>query len=129
MSNSIDWDEIPEDVGAIVLYKRAEPSYYKVIGGTLRVQLWRGTSYSNSSYKDYDELQYYEGDRLHRRPNGPFSPSQIKFLHETTDILYKMISTVEPKQPSISDILQEAQQAILQHHNIRGKVTFTVTTE
>ncbi len=91
----------------------------------------KGTQYIR--YLDDGDIMYYrvnsEGGRLHHRPSGPFSPSQMKFLHETTDMLYKMINAVEPKPPSINDILQEAQQAILQHHNISGKVTFTVTTE
>lgn len=86
-----------------------------------------GFSYKKSVNNNYERLQYHYGDRLHYRPSGSFSPSEIKFLHETTDMLYKMINTVEPKQPSINDILQEAQQAILQHHNISGKVIFTVT--
>lgn len=129
MSNSVDWDEIPEDVEAIVLFKRDTPSYYKMIDGTLHVQCYRGFSYKKSINNNYERLHDHYGDRLHRRPSGPFSPSQIKFLHETTDMLHKMINTVEPKPPSINDILQEAQQAILQHHNISGKVTFTMTTE
>lgn len=129
MSNSVNWGEIPEDVEAIVLYKYDVPSYYKMIEGVLHVQCYRGDTYEESTNKDYSELQHSEGSALHYRPSGPFSPSEIKFLHEATDMLYKVINTVEPKQPSISDILQEAQQAILQHHDINGKVTFTVTTE
>jgi hypothetical protein len=129
MSNSVDWDEIPEDVEAIVLFNHDVPSYYKMIDGVLHVQCYRGDTYEESTNKDYSELQHSEGSALHYRPSESFSPSQIKFLHETTDMLYKMINTVESKQPSINDILQEAQQTILQHHNINGKVTFTVTTE
>lgn len=129
MSNFIDWDRIPEDVEAIVTFDRDAPSYYKMMNGVLHVQCYRGFSYKKSVNKNYEVLQYQYGERLQHRPSGPFSPSQIKFLHETTDMLHKIINTAEPKQSSINDILQEAQQAILQHHNISGKVTFTMTTE
>lgn len=129
MSNSVNWDLIPEDVEAIVTYDNDVPSHYKMIGGILHVQRYKDGNYHESCSESYDGLEHCYGDRLHLRPSGPFSPSEIKFLHETTDVLHEMINTVDPKSPSISDILQEAQQAILQHHNINGKVTFTVTTE
>ena len=129
MSNSVDWNGIPEDVEAIVLYNYDKPSYYKKIGGVIYVKDCGDRDYKKSMIISLGDMLRLFGDRLHYRPSGPFSPSEIKFLHETTDMLHKMINTVDPKQPSIDDILQEAQQAILQHHNINGKVTFTVTVE
>jgi len=38
-----------------------------------------------------------------------------------------LMCNTSPSKPSISTILQEAQQSILKHHGVTGKVNFTVT--
>lgn len=186
MSNSIDWDEIPEDVEAIVTYYNDVPSHYKMIGGILHVQLYKDGTYHGSCSESYDGLEHCYGDRLHLRPKPLVSNEfdwgsvdndiEAVVLSETGELIHiyrtirgnlhfanpeweelsssafnslqqvalsckesgnifimkpiNVVGEVEDKYvPSINDILQEAQQAILQHHNINGKVTFTVTTE
>ena len=181
MSNSVDWDEIPEDVEAIVTYDNDVPSHYKMIGGILHVQLYRDGTYHESCRESYGGLEHCYGDRLHLRPkllvsnefdwdsvdddieavvlshNGDLSfiyrtirgelyfaepqweelivssvgsLQQVEILCKESENVFLLRPTVEEESTlSINDILQEAQQAILKHHNIRGKVTFTVTTE
>lgn len=183
MNNSVDWDEIPEDVEAIVIYKYDVPSYYKMIDGVLHVQCWRGRDYKKSGIKDYEELKLCHCNRLHLRPK-PLTFNEFDWSSVDNDIEAVVLSSTgklthiyrtiqgnlhfaspewgelavstfgslqqveisckdlgkvfllrptgeveEDSVPAINDILQEAQQAILQHHNISGKVTFTVTTE
>lgn len=182
MGSFIDWNEIPEDVEAIVLFNKDAPSYYKMIDRVLHVQCWRGNSYKKSGMS-YEGLKHYYGDRLHPRPkllvSNEFDWSSVDndieavVLSETGELIHiyrtikgnlhftnpdwdeleisgydslkqvelsckelgcvfllrPTVEVVEGSVPSINDILQEAQQAILQHHNISGKVTFTVTTE
>lgn len=114
-NNKVNWDEIPEDVEAVVTFKCGELSYYKVVDGEVRVQCWRGNPYRFSDDQSLQKLKDTYGDRLHLRPTPTTEPP------ESTQV-----ETLGENKPSISTILQEAQQAILKHHGVNGKVMFTV---
>lgn len=237
-NNQVNWDEIPEDVEAVVTFKYMQPSYYKHIIGMLYVQSYRGNKYLQSDYKGMEDIMIDAGDRFHLRPSPITQPTPelpestqvesseveatttpefdwssvdddveavivsqgeiVQWLktedgsllrtnslgkvnwstcyYKTLDdreknmcdyhdkeakllrrppattppeekvtgnvVFYKGelpegminldVSTIQtetytPKPPSISTILQEAQQSILKHHGVTGKVKFTVS--
>lgn len=215
--NTVDWDETPEDVDAVVTFKFDEPSYYKEVGGELQVQCYRSDSFECSRRREIDDVIEYFGDRFHLRPTPITKPTPV--IPESTQVesseveattapefdwssveddveavivsegeivqwlktedgrllrttshgmidwwevsyyktlddreknmcdygdkgakllrrppaittpeadMYDIFKGVESK-PSISTILQEAQQSILKHHGVTGKVKFIVT--
>jgi len=219
--NTVDWDETPEDVDAVVTFKFDEPSYYKEVDGELQVQCYRSDSFECSRRREIDDVIEYFGDRFHLRPTPitkptveptPVTPESTqvesseveattapefdwssveddveaviiedgelfhqlksvngrlyhrvvrcgrkrwvmghystlasieKYLHllgcggcqlicrppaiTTPEVdMYDMFKGADSK-PSISTILQEAQQSILKHHGVTGEVKFTVT--
>lgn len=213
-NNQVNWDEIPEDVEAVVTYDIADDSFFKMIGGKLYTQLWRRHVYRESVWGGYSDIARHFGDRFHLRPSPITQPTteppestqvesseveatttpefdwssveddvEVVFLHgeghyqgqqwyKTVDgdvmvryppeviytesfyttllerindadagskcyvrppaittpevDMYDIFKGVDSK-PSISTILQEAQQSILKHHGVAGKVLFTVT--
>lgn len=216
--NTVNWDEIPEDVEAVITYKSDVHTYCKMIGGVLYVQCWRDDMYEDSCISlNYAKDRY--GDRFHLRPSPLTQPTpeppestqvesseveattipefdwsgvdddvdavvvspqgrfmaafkegvnylligsgsgrwyvtrrsntidkypleQLKtgngiLIRRPTDEVNKppVVSITEAfekvaeykQSTSISTILQEAQQSILKHHGVTGKVKFTVT--
>jgi hypothetical protein len=102
-----DWGGVDDDVEAVVLYLDDHPDFYKYIGGKLHVQFNRGDKYSRSDCDTICDLsEDYDEGRVLIRP-----------VTETP---------THSEPPSIHTILQEAQQAILEHHGVTGKVKFTV---
>lgn len=73
--NTVDWDEIPEDVEAVATFKYDEPSYYKVVDGTLQVQCHRESVFSESLYVRLDSYINVFGDRFHLRPSPITQPT------------------------------------------------------
>lgn len=227
-NDQVNWDEIPEDVEAVVIYRVTEPSYYKVEDGKLYVQCYRDSDYSPSNWSNTSGLLEEFGDQFHLRPSPITQPTpeppestqvesseveatttpefdwssveddvEAVFLHgegrgqwqqwyktvdgyvmvryppdgayeesgydsiqervndaissgakfhirppaitTTEDIglnaaydIYKKVAAEVDKigdnsKPSLLTILQEAQQSILKHHGVTGKVKFTVT--
>lgn len=226
-NNQVNWEEIPEDVEAVITYKSDVHTYCKMIGGVLYVQCWRDSMYEDSCISlNYAKDRY--GDRFHLRPTPTTKPTpeppestqvetseveatttpdfdwsgvddddvEAVFLHgegrgqwqqwyKTVDghvmvryppeviykesfyttllerindadgvskyyirpsptttpediglnaayDIYKKVAAEVDKvgvdsKPSILTILQEAQQSILKHHGVTGKVKFTVT--
>lgn len=132
--NTVNWDKTPEDVDAVVTFKRDEPSYYKVVGGQLEVQGYRGETFHESLYGSIGAVIKRFGDRVHLRPTPitqptveptPEPPESTQAESSEVD-MYAMFKGADSK-PSISTILQEAQQSILKHHGVTGEVKFTVT--
>lgn len=215
-NNQVNWDEIPDDVEAVVTYDIADDTFFKMIGGKLYTQLWRHHAYRESVWGGYSDVAGHFGDRFHLRPSPitqptpePHESTQVespeveatttpefdwssvegdveavityegkcKQLFKTvegvlkyqrvgeleyiTSCLYRTLDEREKcishyrdgtatlirrppaittsevdmydifkgvgSKPSISIILQEAQQSILKHHGVTGKVKFTVT--
>lgn len=236
-NNQVNWDEIPEDVEAVVTFEHMTPNYYKVVDNTLMIRDSKNTEWESSFYSKDLKVQGTFGNRFHLRPTPSTQPTpeppestqvETSEVDTTTTpefdwssveddveavILYKgkvvqhlktglsggllmnifneegwidcFYSTIEdrelfikhygdgtatllrrppattpssknvtgkvgfyegelpegmipldtssiqtetytPKPPSISTILQEAQQSILKHHGVTGKVEFTV---
>lgn len=114
-SHSFDWSSVDNDIEAVVLSSNGELiSIYRTIRGNLH---FANTGWEELAVSTFNSLKQVE---LSCKDLG-----KVFLLRPTREV-----EEVEDKSiPSINDILQEAQQAILQHHNIRGKVRFTVTTE
>lgn len=212
-NNQVNWDKIPEDVGAVVTYEGWKPLHLKMVDGYLFVQVVGAGSYVERDKGSLDGYMRKFGDRFHLRPSPIAQPTpeppestqvessevedtttpefdwssveddvEVVFLHgeghvqgqqwyKTVDgnvmvryppeviytesfyttllerindadavskcyvrppaittpevDIYDMFKGVGSK-PSISTILQEAQQSILKHHGVTGKVKFTV---
>jgi hypothetical protein len=73
--STVDWDEIPEDVEAVVTFKDDEPSYYKVVDGRIQVQCYRSNSFSGSGFDSIGRAIEYFGDRFHLRPTPVTKPT------------------------------------------------------
>jgi hypothetical protein len=132
--NTVNWDEIPDDVDAVVTFEHDEPSYYKEVEGELQVQCYRSDSFECSHRRGIESAIEYFGDRFHLRPT-PVPQPTVEPTPEPTEStqvessevdMYAMFKGADSK-PSISTILQEAQQSILKHHGVTGKVKFTIT--
>lgn len=141
-----DWSSVEDDVEAIILYNGVVVQHLKTDDyGQLLMDRFLGYGWENSTYKTLDERElhikaYWDGTAtLIRRPPATTTPQDIG-LNEAYDTYKKVAAEVKdidissiqtetytPKPPSILTILQEAQQSILKHHRVTGKVKFTVT--
>ena len=73
--NTVNWDEIPDDVDAVVTFAYDEPSYYKTVGGEPQVQCYRANVFSYSTYGSIESAIEYFGDRFHLRPTPTTQPT------------------------------------------------------
>jgi hypothetical protein len=92
--NTVDWDETPEDVDAVVTFKFDEPSYYKEVDGELQVQCYRSDSFECSRRREIDDVIEYFGDRFHLRPS-PTSQPTVEPTPEPTESTQVETSDVE----------------------------------
>ena len=66
--NTVNWDEIPEDVEAVVTYANVAASHFKVIDGAVCTQGYRGHSFDKTLYPSLAAIGSSYGDRFHLRP-------------------------------------------------------------
>jgi len=92
--NTVNWDEIPDDVDAVVTFKFDEPSYYKEVDGELQVQCYRRDSFECSRRREIDDVIEYFGDRFHLRPS-PTSQPTVEPTPEPTESTQVESSEVE----------------------------------
>lgn len=123
-NNRVNWDEIPEDVEAVITYEGTCTQLLKTVEGVLKYQRVGELEYTTSYwYSTLDEREncishYRDGTAtLIRRPPATTTPEVD---------MYDIFKSIGSK-PSILTILQEAQQSILKHHGVTGEVKFTVT--
>lgn len=119
-----DWSSVEDDVEAVITYEGKCTQLLKTVEGILKYQRVGELEYTTSCwYSTLDEREkcishYRDGTAtLIRRPPAITTPEVD---------MYDMFKGVDSK-PSILTILQEAQQSILKHHGVTGKVKFTVT--
>lgn len=145
--NTVDWDDVPEDVEAVVCFSHDEPTYYQLTGGNLYEEPWRGGCWYLATHLDYGEILNRYGDRFHLRPI--VTPEPIKDREPQPNTTWEAVwdglfcgnkPTPEPSEstqvessqvkgmsvPSIQSILSDAQELIKKHHNITGEVKFTI---
>lgn len=115
-----DWSSAGGDVEAVVLSSTGYLlTIYKHIGGGLHFSKPELEEYKRSFLSSLESVSLHlnEGNHLLLRPPATKSPEVDT---------YDMFKGIDSK-PSIYTILQEAQQSILKHHGVTGKVKFTVT--
>ena len=76
-NNQVNWDEVPEDVEAVVTFNCMQPSYYKHINGMLYVQSYRDNKYLQSDYIGLGEIRIDAGDLFHLRPSPITEPTPV----------------------------------------------------
>lgn len=135
-NNQVNWDEIPEDVEAVFLHGEGRgqwQQWYKVVDGYVMVRYPPEVIYTESLYTTLlDRINDADAaSKCYIRPPATTPPEEnvtCKVELYEGELPEGMISLdEEPKPPSISTILREAQQSILKHHGVTGKVKFTVT--
>lgn len=137
-----DWSSVDDDVEAVCISPEGELyAQYKYIEDELYWARPSWEMYKKSKFTSLMSVAYQpNGDGiLIRRPPATTPPDNIGLNAEhdlykkvaaevdTLDVSSIQTETYTPKPPSISTILQEAQQSILKHHGVTGKVKFTVT--
>lgn len=73
--NTVNWDEIPEDVDAVLTCREAVPSYYKIVGDQLKSQHYRGETFIDSPYEGICDVIKRFGARVHLRPTPIIPPT------------------------------------------------------
>lgn len=118
-----DWSSVEDDVEAVITYEGKCTQLLKTVEGVLKYQRVGELEYTTSCwYSTLDEREkcishYRDGTAtLIRRPPATTTPEVD---------MYDIFKSIGSK-PSILTILQEAQQSILKHHGVTGKVSFTV---
>lgn len=76
-NNQVNWDEIPDDVEAVVTYDIADDTFFKMIGGKLYTQLWRHHAYRERVWGEYSDIAGHFGDRFHLRPSPITQPTPV----------------------------------------------------
>lgn len=119
-----DWSSVEDDVEAVIVSKGKIVQWLKTEDGhllrtrSLGIIDWEEGYYKTLDDREKNMCDYYDkGAKLLRRPPAT-TPPEVD--------MYSIFKSVESK-PLISTILQEAQQSILKHHGVTGKVKFTVT--
>lgn len=75
-NNQVNWDEIPEDVEAVITFSALQPTYLKFVNNSLYQQGHRNNEYMHSSL-DWNALMEEFGDRLHLRPSPITQPIPV----------------------------------------------------
>ena len=131
-----DWSNVDEDVEAVIVSKGKVKQCLKVDDGVLLRRLpLTGEIWEESRYQTLDEREermchYRDKEAKFLRRPPATTPPEIDGFEEvkgSTDLRLKCRAAILSNSPSISTILQEAQQSILKHHGVTGKVKFTVT--
>lgn len=133
-----DWSSVEEGVEAVILRDGVCEQLYKTIEGLLYYKPtgydcreWRQSMYFNLWDRHLHVSDFGGQAILIFKPPATTPPSEkvtCKVEFYEGDLLEGMIPLdEETKPPSIYLILQEAQQSILKHHGVTGKVKFTVT--
>jgi hypothetical protein len=71
--NTVDWDDVPDDVDAVITYKHDVHTYCKINSGVLDVQCWRDDAYEESCILLNTAKEIY-GDLFHLRPTPASQP-------------------------------------------------------
>lgn len=141
-----DWSSVESDVEAVVVSPLGHLMVVlKECDGVLLIGNGRGIhrmypTRRATKIDEYPVRQLQSGDGvLIRRPPATTPSSEnvtckVEFYEGelpegmiSLDVSSIQTETYTPKPPSISTILQEAQQSILKHYGVTGKVKFTVT--
>lgn len=75
-NNQVNWDEIPEDVEAVITFSELQPTYLKFVNNSLYQQGHRNNKYMHSSL-DWGALMEEFGDRFHLRPSPTTQPTPV----------------------------------------------------